>query len=334
MTRPSSPKLSVLVIDDDPRVADILVQTLEEEGFLGAKEFSGGRGYWEYVTGRHQALLVDEALGRAKGLHLIRLVRLLDQETTLILISGVADLNAAVAALRAGADDFISKPFKSWDLRARVQTALNRRALVARRAGPAPKDFHASKDLEALFSEYPALSREHLLRLLPALETSVLHRPGLAERIARKAREAATRLSVRESLVLALGRAAALQLLGLGGWDPALAREALQGPREWQNAWRSVLQEGADYLEALEGEDGKGAKILESAAALGGGALSPKAGREEEILGILLLLATFFTAAESWEGTKAVEKESRALLEEWGEEAGIQVDPDLAQAFF
>ncbi len=342
MSPPQPTERSVLVIDDDPRVAGILVETLEEEGFTAEKSLSAGEGYREYATGKFQTLLVDEALGKAKGLHLIRLIRLLDRTTTLILISGVADLNAAVAALRGGADDFISKPFKPWDLKARIQTAVNRRSLVSRKArapgGEAERAGEGGQGFpEEILEGLPAGAAAHLARLIPAIEKHVLRLPGFAGQVAAKAMEAARRLSVREGLLLSLGRAAALQLLGVGGWEPVLARETFQSSRHWQDSWRSILLEGAEYLEALEGKDGRSARILRSAAAPAGGDSPSPEGREEEILGHLLLLATFFTAASAWGDLAEAgsgEKVGRRLLEKWEEESGIRVDPHLAHAFF
>ncbi len=333
---------SVLVIDDDPRVARILVETLEEEGFTAGKCFSAGEGYREYVTGHYQTLLVDEALGRAKGLHLIRLIRLLDGQTTLVLISGVADLNAAVAALRGGADDFISKPFKPWDLKARIQTAVNRRSLVSRKARPPIGEIGKTawedrgfpvEILEGL----PPEAADHLARLIPAIEEFVLRMPGFAGQVAKRATEAARRLSVRESLLLSLGRAAALHLLGVGGWEPVLARESFLSSRHWQDSWRSILLEGAEYLEGLEGKEGRSASILRSAAVPAGGDPALPEGREEEVLAHLFLLAAFFTAAEVWGeriGAENREELGRNLLEKWEEESGVRVDPHLAHAFF
>ncbi len=342
MKCPQINNLSVLVIDDDPRVAGILVETLEEEGFTTGKSFSAGEGYREYLTGKYQTLLVDEALGKAKGLHLIRLIRLLDRTTTLILISGVADLNAAVASLRGGADDFISKPFKPWDLKARIQTARNRRSLVSRKARALAGDLERGGEEDPEFpmeilEGLPAEAAAHLARLIPGIEKHVLRLPGFAGQVAEKATEAARRLSVRESLLLSLGRAAALQLLGVGGWEPVLARETLLGSRHWQDSWRSILLEGAEYLEALEGKEGRSASILQSAAAPAGGDPHSPEGREEEILGHILLLATFFTAASAWEnleGAGSEERIGRRLLEKWEEESGLRVDPHLAHAFF
>ena len=338
MKAPENTPAPILVIDDDPRVARILTQTLEEEGFAAEERFSAGQGYKRYLEGKHPVLLVDEALGRAKGLHLIRLIRLLDQGTTLILISGVADLNAAVAALRGGADDFISKPFKPWDLKARIQTAFNRRSLVARKARPLSLPRGGPQEsLRRALEGLPPKTADHFLLLIPAIEHFVLRMPGFSGQVAEKAREAAKRLSVRESLCSSLGRAAAFQVLGWGGWEPSLAQEVFQGSRGWQDSWRSVLLEGADYLEALENDESGGARILKSAAVPAGGDLSLQAGREEEALGHLLLLETFFTATEMREegdGETPTETITLAHLEEWEEKAGFHLDPTLARAFF
>ncbi len=339
---PSTGPNSILVIDDDPRVAKILVETLaQEEEFSPSACHSAGEGFREYLEGKgkYRTLLVDEALGRAKGLHLIRLIRLLDQETTLILVSGVADLDAAVAALRGGADDFISKPFKPWDLKARVQTAVNRRSLVARKhrakvLEPAGPGREGGEILEQVLAGLPPPVEEGLARWIPAIEKTVLHRPGFAAQVAERAMNAARKLSVRENFPSSLGRAAALQLLGIGGWEPLLARETLSHSRNWQDSWRSILLEGADFLEALEGKDGPSAQVLESAAAPAGGDPARKAGREEAVLGRLLLLATFFTAAEGWKTREGKKPEPPSLLEEWGQEAGFPLDPELVRAFF
>ncbi len=325
MERKSSRSIRVLIIDDDPRVVEILFQALEKEGFEPEGAGSAGEGYVKYLTKEFQVIMVDEALYSINGLRLIRLIRLIDNRPTLLMISGVADLPTAVSALRIGADDYISKPFKLWDLRDRIVTSINRRAIVARKSDQAPPEVTNTIERSFLFETMQGTERkiiDHLRKLIPVIEKNVLGRERFAERARDIIQEAGKKLKVPEDKARLLGLAAELQMPGFGAQDPSKVKEALQTPEEWRYAWRSFALEGAELLEYMGPEAKKCSDLLKSAASMSEG----PSRKEKGVLEQILWLGTTITAVFSWNVNLRDEKEIEKLL-------GVSFDPYVTMAF-
>lgn len=131
----------VLVVDDDPEIRDILGERLQLEGYeaelVGSAE-EALASYFESLASLKpfKVLTVDIKMEPLGGPDLLRLIRHLDQEVTILMISGTDELSEAVHALRQGADEYLSKPIKIWDIRDRITTAIGRRRALARRRDP------------------------------------------------------------------------------------------------------------------------------------------------------------------------------------------------------
>jgi DNA-binding response OmpR family regulator len=137
-TDPQLETLRILVVDDDRDVRQILGERLRLEGFDPAFAPSGELALVRWTQARQagepfDVLILDIQMLGLSGIEALRLVRQIDQEVTILMISGLGDLSRAVQSLRQGADDYISKPIKIWDLRDRISTARGRRRVLARR---------------------------------------------------------------------------------------------------------------------------------------------------------------------------------------------------------
>jgi two-component system response regulator AtoC len=122
--------IHVLVVDDDADVRGLLAAVLQSDGGASVVEASSGA---EAMTrlGREEfdVAVVDIQLPDHSGLDILRWARTAEVDTELIVLTGHADVETAVAAMRLGAYDFITKPCKNAELREVVLKAAEKKAL-------------------------------------------------------------------------------------------------------------------------------------------------------------------------------------------------------------
>ncbi|MFC3608511.1 sigma-54-dependent transcriptional regulator [Stutzerimonas tarimensis] len=130
MTRPLDHQTQVLLIDDDPHLRRALAQTLDLAG-LKVTDLGDARGVAERLTPDWPGVVVsDIRMPGLDGLELLAEIRARDTELPVMLITGHGDVPLAVQAMRAGAYDFLEKPFASDALLDSVRRALEVRRLV------------------------------------------------------------------------------------------------------------------------------------------------------------------------------------------------------------
>lgn len=116
----------VYVVDDDPAMLDSTVWLLESVG-LAAVPFTSGREFLEHCDpSRNACVLLDVRMPGMGGLNVQEELRQREIDLPLIFVSGHADVPIVVRAFKAGAVDFIEKPYNEQLLLDSVQQALNR----------------------------------------------------------------------------------------------------------------------------------------------------------------------------------------------------------------
>jgi two-component system KDP operon response regulator KdpE len=121
----------ILVVDDDETILTTLAQNLRTHGFDVVGAVDGAEGADRFMSARPDVVLTDLAMPRADGFELIQRIR--STSTTPIVVLSVrgADLDK-VRALDLGADDYVTKPFSTPELLARVRAQLRRTGAAAR----------------------------------------------------------------------------------------------------------------------------------------------------------------------------------------------------------
>jgi DNA-binding response OmpR family regulator len=133
----STPKqfATLLVVDDDPDVRSMLSRLLQLEGYVAERAATGGEAL-DLLSRKHPDLVIlDVMLGAENGFELLAAIRR-TSEVPVILLSGRDSETDRVLGLRMGADDYVSKPFSSAELAARVASVLRR----SERSTAAPTD--------------------------------------------------------------------------------------------------------------------------------------------------------------------------------------------------
>jgi len=123
--------INILVVDDDGETRELLREVLKEEGY---RVCTSGSGEEALAIGRQEffdVIISDMRLGpNLSGLDVLRAYKSIQPESEVILITAFGSMETAIEAVKAGAFDYISKPFKLDEVLLQVQRALGNRDLV------------------------------------------------------------------------------------------------------------------------------------------------------------------------------------------------------------
>jgi len=122
--------MRVLVIEDDHETAQFLRKALKESGHAADIAEDGETGLSLAQEGNYDVLIVDRMLPRLDGLSAIKEMRAKGMRTPVLILSALGDVDDRVKGLRAGGDDYLTKPYAYSELLARVE-ALARRPVPA-----------------------------------------------------------------------------------------------------------------------------------------------------------------------------------------------------------
>lgn len=119
--------MRLLIIEDDAQIAEFVADGFRQSGFAVIHAADGESGLAAAGQGEFDAAVIDIMLPRMDGLEVIRRLRRGGSSLPVIVLSARGSVDAKIAGLEAGGDDYLAKPFSIAELIARVQ-ALVRRA--------------------------------------------------------------------------------------------------------------------------------------------------------------------------------------------------------------
>jgi DNA-binding response OmpR family regulator len=117
---------TILVIDDDENIRDMIGLMLEKEGFRPILTADGKTGLQEAFASRPSLILVDLRMPGIGGVDVCKKVRASGSQTPIIVLSAIGDEVDKVLLLEIGADDYVVKPFGARELLARIRAVLRR----------------------------------------------------------------------------------------------------------------------------------------------------------------------------------------------------------------
>ena len=119
--------MHILLVEDDRQTANFLQKGLTETGYVVDWADNGEDGLHLANNSQYDALIVDRMLPKRDGLSLIQSLRSQGNQTPVLILSALGEVDNRVEGLRAGGDDYLVKPYAFSELLARLQ-ALMRRA--------------------------------------------------------------------------------------------------------------------------------------------------------------------------------------------------------------
>ena len=120
----------LLVVDDDPITINLLREVLSKEGYEVTTALSGEEAIVQGTDHLFDMVITDVRMGDKDGVDVLRSFKKIAPETTVIMITAFGSIETAIEAIREGAFDYISKPFKLEEIKITVQRALEQRRLL------------------------------------------------------------------------------------------------------------------------------------------------------------------------------------------------------------
>jgi two-component system OmpR family response regulator len=121
--------MRVLIVEDEPRMADLLARGLHEEGYAVDRVGDGNEAIWLAEQVPYDAIVLDVMIPGPDGLAVCRHLRRQGSATPVLLLTARDDVDDRVDGLDSGADDYLTKPFSFAELYARLR-ALTRRPIA------------------------------------------------------------------------------------------------------------------------------------------------------------------------------------------------------------
>jgi two-component system OmpR family response regulator len=158
----------ILTIEDDELIADDIVRTLTSSGFSVDVARTGREGMAKVMAGEYDVVTLDRMLPDLDGLTIVATMRGVGMETPVLVMSAMSDVDHRIQGLRAGGDDYLTKPFSPDEMFARVEVLLRRRPRNAKaetllRTGALELDLvrrrvtHGGRELELQPTEFRVL---------------------------------------------------------------------------------------------------------------------------------------------------------------------------------
>jgi DNA-binding NtrC family response regulator len=128
MTRKDEP-FRILIVDDNREIRGILEEYLREEGYLAQGAADGKEALVKYAEAAFDLIITDLNMPGMTGIELIKEIAKGETTTEFIIITGYASLDSAIESVKAGAFDYLVKPFRIEELKVVIKNAKDKIAL-------------------------------------------------------------------------------------------------------------------------------------------------------------------------------------------------------------
>lgn len=327
----------VMVVDDEQLVSAILARYLSQVGYSCVTADSGAEALGKLREHPYDLALCDVRMPGMDGIELLKSIKEYDEDIAVIMVSAVDNREVAVEAMRAGAYDYVIKPFHFEEVLISVQRALeNRRLLLERKM--------YQRDLERKVEERTrelAEKNEELQRLfISAIESIVLalqakdeYTEGHSRRVSAHAIAIAREKSLPEKEVENIGLAALLHDIGKVGTKESILNKPGKLTAEEGDHIRSHPLVAASILEPITPLGDIIAYIKHVHEAYDGSGYPEGLAGDRIPLGArIIAVADVFDAMTSLRPYRPAMEES-VVLEHLRREAGKQFDPSVVDAF-
>ncbi len=158
---------AILVVDDDAQILALLTHILGRAGYTVDTAETGERGLEMAVASRYDLIILDLMLPDTNGIDVCTRLRTVSS-TPVLMLTGMDAEYDKVAGLDCGADDYVTKPFGSWEFLARVRALIRRGSLSSRLAdSPNPPNIVRHRGIELDLISRRAIVDGKTLRLKP-----------------------------------------------------------------------------------------------------------------------------------------------------------------------
>ena len=326
----------LLVADDDAAVRGVLSELLCAE-YECESVGSAEEALALLKSDGFQLVLSDLAMPGMSGLELIPRVRELSPDTLVIVVSGSQEIESAVEAMRAGAFDYLVKPFDLEHLRLTVRRALEHQRLLAAKRGYETylerMIEEQTEELDGALRSCESAYRLTLKALVAALETRDLETHGHSERVVNFSLRLGQELELSTEQMRSLEFGSLLHDIGKIGVPDAILRKPAKLTEEEWVLMREHPLHGRKILGGIPFLEGT-ARVVAQHHERWDGAGYPHglSGEEIDLCARIFAVADAFDAITS-DRVYRTGRTYEAALEELEGCAGVQFDPRVVEAF-
>ncbi|HEY9123575.1 MAG TPA: response regulator transcription factor [Bacteroidales bacterium] len=116
----------ILVIEDEPKVAQFIKNGLDESGFIADIATDGIQGKTKALSGKYQLIVLDINLPHINGFQLCKIIRAERKDIPILMLTALSSLDDKIKGFDEGADDYLVKPFEFAELLARIKALIKR----------------------------------------------------------------------------------------------------------------------------------------------------------------------------------------------------------------
>ena len=117
-------QIKILIVDDDEVIADILLELLSEKERSVDVCYNGLDAIENIQKNSYDLIIVDLVMPKMGGMDVLKYAKKANPDTIVIILTGYASLETAILAIKAGAHDYITKPFKLEEIKISVENAI------------------------------------------------------------------------------------------------------------------------------------------------------------------------------------------------------------------
>ena len=119
--------MNILIIEDERQLSDVLAALLKQQGYCVDTSYDGISGEELALTGIYDAIVLDIMLPAKNGLDVLNSLRRKKLPTPILLLTAKSEIEDKISGLDLGADDYLTKPFASGELLARIRSITRRK---------------------------------------------------------------------------------------------------------------------------------------------------------------------------------------------------------------
>jgi putative nucleotidyltransferase with HDIG domain len=252
----------ILIVDDDPAIREVLLESLRESGYRCTTAHDGADALERFRSEPFNLLVSDIDMPQMDGVRLLREVKAIRPETEVIMLTGMLDLDVAIRAIRMGASDYLTKPFNLEQVRITVERAIEKQRLVqenreyretleARVVERTAALSRKTQEVEDLFRRLNESYQTTLEALATALDARDAETLGHSVRVGAYTVAVAQRMGVRDPELTDVYRGALLHDVGkIGIPDAILLKPGKLTADEWVEM-RKHPEIGARMLQGI-----------------------------------------------------------------------------------
>lgn len=120
--------MKILLIEDDRESAKYLIKGLREQGHVVDHSESGKDGMFMAASEKYDAMIIDRMIPEVDGMTIVQTLRASGNDTPILFLTALDKVEEKVKGLKAGADDYLAKPYSFTELMARLETITRRKS--------------------------------------------------------------------------------------------------------------------------------------------------------------------------------------------------------------